>query len=160
MSLRIEPIRGGGGLPLARPLSLLHGVCFPEDPWGLAAMSDILRMPGCFGRIASTMGRPVGFALALALGTESEILALGVVPEQRRAGIGAALLDSICGAARRGGSHSVVLEVAADNTGARALYAERGFVPVGRRPDYYRRGRLPIDALVLRLGFPGGPCTT
>lgn len=161
MSWPIETIADGGrGLLLAQPLSMLHRACFPEDPWDLAAMTDILRMPGCFGGVAWSPAEPVGFALALALGEESEILTLGVVPAKRRVGIGAALLDSVCAAARRGGARSVVLEVAADNNAARALYAGRGFVAVGRRPDYYRRRRLPIDALVLRLGLSADAVTT
>ncbi|HEY1260846.1 MAG TPA: GNAT family N-acetyltransferase [Stellaceae bacterium] len=161
MSWRIAPITGGSReLLLATPLSMLHRACFPEDPWDIRAMTDILRLPGCFGAVAWSIAEPVGFALALALGEESEILALGVVPARRRAGIGAALLEAICDAARRCDARSVVLEVAADNTGARALYAGRGFVPIGRRPDYYRRGQLPIDALVLRLDLFASSGTT
>jgi ribosomal-protein-alanine N-acetyltransferase len=162
LSWRIEPITGGGRelLPLAPPLSMLHRACFPEDPWDLPAMTDILRLAGCFGAVAWSIAEPVGFALALALREESEILALGVAPEKRRVGIGAALLEAICDAARRGGARSAVLEVAADNTGARALYTGHGFVPVGKRRDYYRRGRLLTDALVLRLDLLAGSCTT
>jgi ribosomal-protein-alanine N-acetyltransferase len=44
------------------------------------------------------------------------------------------------------------LEVRTSNDAARALYASRGFVPVGRRRAYYRD---PLeDALVLRLAVP------
>ncbi len=89
--------------------------------------------------------------MAQGLGQECEILALGVVPRQRRAGIGAALLASVVAEARRRGAQTLFLEVAEDNTAARALYAAQGFGQIGRRPNYYRRVTGLVDALVLRL---------
>jgi ribosomal-protein-alanine N-acetyltransferase len=107
-------------------------------------------IPGFFGQIAWGKEAPAGFALALDLGSECEILSLGVVPDQRRAGIGIALLDSVCFVASLRGAECVALEVAVDNAAARALYAREGFTVVGRRRDYYsQRGRL-VDALILR----------
>jgi ribosomal-protein-alanine N-acetyltransferase len=50
------------------------------------------------------------------------------------------------------GVASLYLEVRDSNMAARALYASRGFVEIGRRRDYYRRPR--EDALVLRLSIP------
>ena len=102
-------------------------------------MARIMAIAGFFGRIAWEDDEPAGFALALDLGGECEILALGVVPGRRRAGTGSALLAAICEEALRRGGHSVFLEVAADNAAARALYAARGFVQIGRRLNYYRR---------------------
>ena len=107
------------------------------------------------GRIAWETGDPVGFALAIGLGGECEVVALGVAPERRQAGMGTILLKSICNESRNIGARSVVLEVAADNVAARALYARNGFVQAGRRRNYYRRRGTSIDALVLRLTFPG-----
>ena len=158
--LRFEPIIAAGCGQLAGPLSVLHGACFPEDPWDRRALADVLRMPGCFGQIAWADVQPVGFALSLALGAECEILALGVVRDRRRAGIGARLLDLMCNEAQRRGARGVVLEVAAENAAARALYRCRGFVQVGRRAGYYRRAGPPADALVLRLGLPEPPPST
>ncbi len=135
---------------LAVPLSLLHAACFPDDPWEPRAMAGILAIAGCFGQIAWEDDEPTGVALALDLGGECEILALGVDPRRRRAGTGSALLDAICDETARRGGHSVFLEVAADNEAARALYAGRDFVQIGRRPNYYRRENGPVDALVLR----------
>jgi ribosomal-protein-alanine N-acetyltransferase len=146
MSCHLEPVSRAA----ARPLSVLHGVCFPEDPWDLVAITEIMRIPGFFGQIAWEKEELAGFALALDLGRECEILALGVVPEQRRAGTGGALLGSICLVARLRGAEWVTLEVADDNAAARALYAKQGFTVIGRRQDYYRRARNVIDALILR----------
>jgi [ribosomal protein S18]-alanine N-acetyltransferase len=146
---RFEPISGESTEPFVLPLSALHRVCFPEEPWEPQEMAKIMAIAGFFGRIAWEHDQPAGLALALDLGGECEILALGVVPELRRAGIGSALLASIREEARRRGARQVFLEVAADNIAARALYAAQGFNQIGRRLNYYRRPAGPVDALVL-----------
>jgi [ribosomal protein S18]-alanine N-acetyltransferase len=112
-------------------------------------------MAGFFGRIAWEGEIPAGFALALNLREECEILSLGVLPEWRREGIGTALLDAVCGEARRLSAEWIILEVAVDNIAALALYTVRGFIPVGRRRNYYRRTGHSADALVLRLALAG-----
>jgi [ribosomal protein S18]-alanine N-acetyltransferase len=138
---------------MAGPLSMLHRACFPEDPWNLSAIAEIMGIAGFFGRIAWEGQMPAGFALALDLRNECEILSLGVLPEKRRIGIGSALLDSICFEARLRNAESIVLEVAVDNSAALALYAERGFIPVGHRRDYYRQASRRVDARLLRLAL-------
>jgi ribosomal-protein-alanine N-acetyltransferase len=147
VSCHIAPLPPGA----AEPLSRLHRLCFPDDPWDETACCEILGMPGCFGFVAWQDAAPIGFALALDLGGTCEILSLGVIPDRRRRGAGAALLAAITAEARRRGGRALVLEVAEDNPVARALYAARGFVAIGRRARYYRRGRQFADALVLRL---------
>src|SRR5206468_3188918 len=59
--------------------------------------------------------------------------------------------------ARRRSAECVVLEVAVDNIAALALYAARGFIPAGRRGNYYRRVGHSADALGLRLSLAGTP---
>jgi [ribosomal protein S18]-alanine N-acetyltransferase len=147
---RLEALSGEAAGMLAAPLSMLHRTCFPGEPWELQAMAQIMAMAGFFGFMAWEDDEPVGLALALDLVGECEILALGVVPGRRRAGTGSALLAAICEEALRRGGNSVFLEVAADNAGARSLYAIGGFVQMGRRRNYYRRPGGPVDALVLR----------
>jgi ribosomal-protein-alanine N-acetyltransferase len=117
-------------------------------------------MPRCFGLLAWEDAMPVGLGLGLDLGGECEILSLGVVPERRRRGIGAALLAAIGAVARRRGAQSLVLEVAEDNRAAKVLYAAHGFVMIGRRVHYYRRGRHSIAALVLRCPLISPPDST
>jgi [ribosomal protein S18]-alanine N-acetyltransferase len=147
LSRRIERVSG----LMAGPLSILHRACFPEDPWNVAAMTEIMGMAGFFGRIAWEDETPAGFALALDLREECEVLSLAVAPERRRSGVGSALLGAVCVEARLRGAEWIVLEVAADNIPALDLYAVHGFVQVGRRFGYYPRERCRVDALVLRL---------
>ena len=156
MILRIELLpRGAAGT-----MSLLHRACFPEDPWDADAIAQIMSMLGFFGLIGWSKTDAVGFALALALGKEVEIVSLGVLPEHRRCGIGSSILDAVCGEARLRGAERVVLEVARDNGAARALYAGRGFTVVGRRRNYYRRAEGLVDALRLQVQLPTAPLAT
>jgi ribosomal-protein-alanine N-acetyltransferase len=154
---RIELLTPPAACILAPLLSRLHRVAFAADPWGPEAISEIAVLAGFFGLIAWENALPVGFALAFGLGEEFEIIALGVVPERRRAGIGAALVDALCGEVRRRGARVISLEVAADNAAARALYAAQGFVRAGLRRDYYRRAGRSVDAHVLRLTLAPPP---
>ena len=147
MSLVVEPVLRA----VAGTVSTLHRVCFPEDSWDLGSIGQIMRIPGFFGRMGWIQDHPVGFALALALGEEAEILSLGVVPDCRRAGMATALLVSICSDARQRGVEHIVIEVAVDNEAARALYAVRGFTEVGRRRNYYCQAGRFVDALILRI---------
>ena len=154
MTFQISPIPIGAAVPL----SLLHGACFPEEPWEVDALERILTLSGGFGFCAWQQQRPVGFVLARDLGGETEILSIGVLPGCRRRGIGRALLVAVFAETERRGGDSVVLEVAADNDPARRLYAGLGFVAAGRRPRYYSRASGPADALILRRMTSAEPC--
>ena len=149
MSLSLSPVCALG----AEPLAALHRGCFPEDPWDAAALRGIIGMAGFFGRLAWQDDVAVGFALALDLGRECEIVSLGTLPQHRRAGVARALLAEFCGEARRRRATAAVLEVAIDNIAARALYRGFGFTPAGSRPKYYRREGCLIDAVILRLAL-------
>jgi ribosomal-protein-alanine N-acetyltransferase len=138
---------------MALPLAVLHGACFPEDPWDAPAFERILGLFGVFGYLAVDPAEPAGFILARDLGGEAEILTLGVLPALRRHGAARALLDRVLDEARRRGLGSVVLEVAADNDAARRLYAAAGFLRVGQRPRYYCRRGGTVDGLILRRGI-------
>lgn len=121
-----------------------------ESAWSEPALAGLLAGPGCFGLIALRDGDPAGFALARRAAGECELLSLGVLPAQRRLGIGRALLAAVCGRAAAAGARHVYLEVAADNWAARALYEAQGFQSSAWRKNYYRRpGQAAIDAAVL-----------
>lgn len=90
----------------------------------------------------------VGYAIAHHAVDEGEILNLGVAPDQRRRGIGRALIDAVLARLCDAGVRTVYLEVRESNAPARSLYASLGFAAVGRRPGYYRLPR--EDAVILR----------
>jgi ribosomal-protein-alanine N-acetyltransferase len=132
-------------------LADLHALCF-DEAWSRDAVAGVLGGPGAFGLIARAGGRARGFALGRAVGDGCELLAMGVLPTQRRRGLGRALLARVLARAAAAAAAAVFLEVAEDNRAARALYHAAGLRLVGRRKGYYRRrGGPPMTALVLRL---------
>lgn len=68
------------------------------------------------------------------------MLTIGVTPDARGRGLGAALLEAATEGARGIGAARFFLEVAAENDKAIALYRRAGFEQVGRRARYYRDG--------------------
>jgi ribosomal-protein-alanine N-acetyltransferase len=147
MTLALRPIHRGDLETLAR----VHASCFPEDPWDAAALAGVLAMTGAAARVAEENARAVGLLFATIIGEEAEILTFGVAPEARRRGFARALLADLYERARGLGAIRVVLEVAADNGVALALYESEGFRTVGLRNAYYHRDRgPPIDAWLLR----------
>lgn len=90
----------------------------------------------------------VGYAIARAMETESELFNVAVHPASRGAGMGSMLLDAVMQRCAAAGAREMWLEVRASNHVAKALYAGRGFVTAGTRKGYYSSPR--EDALVLR----------
>jgi GNAT superfamily N-acetyltransferase len=86
--------------------------------------------------VAEDNGEFIGFAIttavpaSLRLGYFWQIRDLFVLPNHRRLGVGAALLDDIRAAAISAGALRLVLQTEADNTSALRLYAERGYTIV------------------------------
>jgi ribosomal-protein-alanine N-acetyltransferase len=133
------------------PLARIHAQCFSDDAWDAAALSSILAMRGAEARLAEEADQPLGLLFAVILADEAEILTVGVAPRARRRGIARLLLEDLFARARALGARRVVLEVAADNNAALALYEAMGFRTVGLRHGYYQRGRGPaVDAWLLR----------
>jgi len=95
-----------------------------------------------------------GFAFGRVVADEAEVLTIATDPAHRRQGHARAVLTRLHAAAKDHAAAQIFLEVAADNTAARALYAALGYAQVGRRPRYYvRAASQPVDALILRLAF-------
>lgn len=101
-------------------------------------------------------GRPAGFAMTagvppdLIAPPETEILAIAVEPEVRRAGIGRLLLRETEAAAREAGAGVIRLHAATGNLPARALFEGEGFRILGVEHRFYPRGQdafLMIKAL-------------
>lgn len=120
------------------------------DPWSEASFRGMLAHAGVLARVAERRGRVVGYCIAWLVGDEAELANLAVAPAERRAGIGAHLLDALLAELDARGGTTVYLEVREGNAAARALYESRGFVTHGRRRGYYRAPA--EDAVVMRRG--------
>lgn len=134
----------------AEEMARLHAAAFTMPrPWSAAEIAGALADP--FG---IALVEPQGFLLGRLVAGEAEILTLAVDPVARRQGIGARLVRRFVEEMRDRGAESAFLEVAATNLAAQSLYAQAGFLPRGRRKEYYRDavGRA-VDALVLVSGL-------
>jgi [ribosomal protein S18]-alanine N-acetyltransferase len=79
---------------------------------------------------------------------EREILNLATDPVHRRRGIGRALVETEIASAPKGTTW--FLEVRESNIAATSLYKAIGFIPAGRREDYYHD---PAEAAIVMRFF-------
>ena len=87
--------------------------------------------------VARQAGNLGGFAIMKYADDEAHLLLLAVRPTLRRQGLGSALLAWLETTVQVAGLASVTLEARADNRGASAFYAARGYSVIGRRDGYY-----------------------
>lgn len=120
----------------------LEAAAFGVDGWSADSVAAELTAPTRYVVVAERGGGIVGWAVLL-VGDPADVLRLAVLPGARRRGVGREVLGALL---EHAGERSVLLEVEAGNSAARALYAAAGFTEIDRRPGYYGPGR---DALVL-----------
>ncbi|MCW2235586.1 GNAT family N-acetyltransferase [Azospirillum canadense] len=137
----------------AAVMAALQQACFPDDPWDAHSIATLAGQAGSFAVLALAGEDPVGFVLARVAAEDGEIIAIGVLPDARRGGVGRRLVAAARDGAGRLGATALFLEVAEDNAAARYLYKSCGFFPVGRRPGYYKRPEGRVAALVLRYSY-------
>ena len=81
--------------------------------------------------------RVVAYAGIWLMVDEAHITTFAVLPAYRRRGIGGLLLSELMELSSDLGAAVATLEVRLSNAGARRLYQQFGFRPVGVRPRYY-----------------------
>lgn len=158
MATRRQPdpsvvLRDGESDDLDAVMSIMKSAfspCFGEA-WTRSQCAGILPMSGVFLTIADSENGPAGFSLVRAVADEAELLLLAVASAEQRRGIGRALLDHFIDDARRRGARKLHLEVR-DGNSAMGLYRAAGFLPAGRRRNYYHgpEGET-FDAVTLML---------
>ena len=93
----------------------------------------------------------LGFVVYWLVHDELHILNIATAIEERRRGIGRALMDEAARRARVAGAVLATLEVRRSNVSAIALYRKLGYRQIGVRPNYYvDEGE---DAIVMTLQF-------
>lgn len=153
------------GAEHAAALAALHETAF-ADHWPEPAFRSLLSGAGTGAQLGvEPGGAPVGFVLWRCVAEEAEILTIAVTPERRRLGYGGALLSAAEDQARLAGARRMILEVAADNRAALALYQMAGYRLISRRTAYYAP-RQPegeaVDAMLMarRLERPDQTLST
>lgn len=97
-------------------------------------------------------GRTLGYGCAFFVEDEAEITNLAVAANERRRGIGGAILDFLIETAGRSSVRKIYLEVRESNAGAIALYSSRGFNMIGKRTGYYRLPKEDAIIMMLEIG--------
>jgi ribosomal-protein-alanine N-acetyltransferase len=119
-------------------LASLERVVFDHGAWSPRSLEEELERAGQ-GRlllVAADSGEVVGYA-ALAYNDDSaDLLRVAVHPDRRRQGVARRLCDEILAGVGPACTR-VLLEVAADNEAATALYSRLGFAEIDRRRRYY-----------------------
>ena len=147
MSFRIVPMTAAH-LP---QVAALEKICFPADAWREELFRAALEHPRTVLLAAEGEdGAVLGYAMLSVVLDEGNLDNIAVAPHCRRQGVADALLSAFTDFGR-GRLSVLMLEVRASNLPAIALYEKHGFVPVGRRKNYYNAPR--EDALLMTLDF-------
>ena len=117
-------------------------------PWSEATFRGLLRRRDADLVVAVAGEQVIGYACFWCVLDQGELGNVAVTKGWRGRGLGARLLTEMIGRAASRGVREVFLEVRPSNIVARRLYERFGFVPVGRRRNYYQEPA--EDALVLR----------
>ena len=127
----------------------LERACLP-DFWRKDTLRNLMNEARYLVLIIEDWGYLIGWSASGA----GEIERVGVVPQRRGCGWGAALVDEAVAAFANRNAREVWLEVRQSNAAARALYARCGFEESGRRRAYYDDGE---DAILMKRELPRAP---
>ena len=145
--------------PLIRPLTRsdlqrvieIEVSAYPY-PWTEGIFDDCLRVGyDCSGlQLGPTLA---GYAIQSHAVGECHLLNLCIAPTLQRMGFGSLLLEHAIRLGRRQDCDRMFLEVRPSNPAGISLYQRRGFVTLGRRPNYYRSDEGREDAIIMSLAL-------
>jgi ribosomal-protein-alanine N-acetyltransferase len=119
-----------------------------EFPWTEGIFRDCLAV-GYRCHVVLQDGRVAGYGVITAAAGEAHILNLCIDPNQRRRGLGRALLTYLLKDAGTAGAQTMLLEVRESNAAGIALYEQLGFRRIGMRKGYYPAKGGREDAIML-----------
>lgn len=124
----------------------LEAKLYTSDAWSEAMLADDIARDNRTWWMALCDGVLVGYAGALVVDGDMQVLKVSVTPAMQRRGIAGELMSRIAYDSQNLAAKSASLEVRITNTGAIAFYETLGFHEVGVRPRYYSDGE---DALIM-----------
>ena len=127
-------------------LCALEGACF-SDPWPVEAFRSEMHDP-YFYLLAFEGEELLGYVGGMSLYETCDLNNIAVLPQHRRRGIAAMLMEGYMAEARRRGAEQMLLEVRESNLPAISLYERYGFKAYGKRKNYYRN---PAEDAVLMV---------
>ena len=116
------------------------------------SLSDMLNKPAFYGAVLPAAGQAAvihAYCLSMITADCADIIAIGTHRDWQRRGFGRLMLEHLIGVTEQQHVEKIVLEVAADNMPARQLYDSSGFVEMGCRKNYYKRGETCCDAVIM-----------
>lgn len=139
-------------------LKSIHQRCFAHY-WDAESFTHFFTVENTVALIAYEQLTPVAMAIHRTQGEQADILTIAVLPEYRRRGIAAQLLDLALKGAVANGAKELFLDVEEGNAAAIALYEKFGFSHLRRRRQYYRQtDGSYTDALVMKKRLPVASC--
>lgn len=118
-----------------------------SHPWNAAQWRDSLAQHLCLGLEVDR--QLAGFAVAMPLLDEAELLLIAIHPDQQHQGCGKALFAALRAELAVRQCERLFLEVRESNLQARHFYTAAGLTEVGRRKHYYPAAEGREDALLL-----------
>ena len=120
----------------------IENECFSE-PWSRKSLEELLFCDyAVYFAAVDDDGTVSGYCGMYVSFDTGNINNIGVLPEFRRKGIGAALLAQLCDYCKENAITLLTLEVRESNIPAVSLYERFGFEKVGVRRNYYKK---PIE---------------
>lgn len=152
--MNLQPVSSGSA-PL---LAAIHKAAFISHvDWDEDFFQKLLVLPTTRGLTAAEADEPLGFILWQQTAESGEIITVAVLPKVQRRGIGKQLLSAYEVQLQQQQIACSLLDVAADNDAAIALYQQAGYQQIHLRPRYYQlyEGGMErrVDALVLQKLF-------
>jgi len=133
----------------------LHAASF-ADAWSEASVAGLIAQSNVLALGIEGSGGLIAFALFQSAAGDTELLTIATSPVRRGEGHARRLIEAALAPLAAAGNTRLLLDVAEDNTPARALYARLGFTLDGRRKGYYTAGRgVPVDALLMSRPLAG-----
>ncbi len=127
---------------------LINKEIFKSNAWSLKNFEDFLNEKQTVGLLLVLNNEITGFLLSKKVLDEAEIYKIGIKTRFQRKGFGTFLFKEFFKWCKNQGIRRVFLEVQEDNKGAIKFYKNLGFEEIGKRKDYYGRGK---NAILMRL---------
>lgn len=107
------------------------------DAWSERGVLASAANPQTICLAAEKGGKQIGYLIAYIAADDAEIARIAVVKEQRRSGVGAALLARLEDSCQEHAVNRILLDVRKSNASARSFYAKQGFQEDGTRLQFY-----------------------
>lgn len=141
----------GGAIDVASIMPIMSDAFDPRfgEAWTAAQCLSTLVLPDCQLLLAKDGDVVCGFAITRWVFEHEELLMIGVARKYQRQQIGQNLLSDVINRGQIAGREKLFLEVR-DGNPASSFYLKAGFVPIGRRKNYYKSAEgISPDAITM-----------